>query len=161
MKEHAARVIARQFMMMNHRISSYDLSFNELGDAGVAIIAEALYRTSHIVYLNLAMNNIQWEGVQYLSKALCVNNSLNHLSLSSGKSGGNNRNRVMEQGAYELSEALAINKYLIILNLTGNAIGNEGLSYLLPAIVQSGTIESLNLTSNEITSGPCPRFILK
>ena len=57
-----------------------------------------------------------------------------NLSLSSGKSGGNNRNRVMEKGAYELAEALSVNRFLLILNLTGNAIGNEGLSYLLPAI---------------------------
>ena len=62
-KEHSASILARQFMMMNHAISSYDLSFNELGDAGVAKISEALQRTSHIVYLNLDMNRIQWEGV--------------------------------------------------------------------------------------------------
>ena len=86
------------------------------------------------------MNNILWEGASYLAKALTQNNSLTHLSLSSGKSGGNNRNRIMARGAYELSEALAVNKYLIILNLTGNGIGNEGLSYLLPAIAQSNTI---------------------
>lgn len=121
-------------MMYNQMVASYDLSFNELGDNGVAIIADALFRTSHIIYLNLDMNSIQWEGVQYLSKALCVNDSLIHLSLSSGKSGGNNRNRVMEKGAYELAEALSVNRFLLILNLTGNAIGNEGLSYLLPAI---------------------------
>ena len=56
----------------------------------------------------------------------------------------------MEKGAYELAEALSVNKFLLILNLTGNAIGNEGLSYLLPAIAQSDTLISLNLTSNEI-----------
>ena len=86
------------------------------------------------------MNNIRWEGARYLAKALCVNNSLIDLSLSSSKGGGNNRNRLMERGAYELSKALAVNKYLIILNLTDNGIRNEGLSYLLPAIVQSNTI---------------------
>lgn len=59
----------------------------------------------------------------------------------------------MEKGAYELAEALSVNKFLLILNLTGNAIGNEGLSYLLPAIAQSDTLISLNLTSNEITGG--------
>ena len=107
------------------------------------------------------MNRIQWEGVQYLSRALCENNSLVHLSLSSGKSGGNNRNRVMEHGAYELAEALSVNKYLVILNLTGNAIGNEGLSYLLPAIAQSDTLISLNLTSNEISTGPVRQSVLK
>ena len=54
-------------MMFNHKVASYDLSFNELGDSGVAIISEALVRTSHIIQLNLDMNNIQWEGVTYLS----------------------------------------------------------------------------------------------
>lgn len=42
----------------------------------------------------------------------------------------------------------------MFLNLTGNAISNEGLSYLLPAIATSNTLISLNLTSNEISSGP-------
>lgn len=86
------------------------------------------------------MNNILWEGASYLSKALCVNNSLIDLSLSSGKGGSNNRNRIMERGAFEFSEALAVNRYLLILNLTGNNIGNEGLSYLLPAIVKGNTL---------------------
>ena len=81
------------------------------------------------------MNNIQWQGIQDLSNALKQNNSLINLSLSSGKSAGNNRNNMMQKGAYELAEALACNKFLLILNLTGNAIGNEGLSYILPAIV--------------------------
>ena len=76
-------------MMQNYKVASYDLGYNELGDKGVAVIAEALKRTSHIVHLNLDMNSISWEGIQYLSKALCVNNSLVDLSLGSGKSGGN------------------------------------------------------------------------
>ena len=67
----------------------------------------------------------------------------------------------MEQGAYELAEALSVNNYLLILNLTGNAICNEGLSYLFPAIVQADTLISLNLTSNEITSGPVRQAVLK
>lgn len=87
-----------------------------------------------MISLRIDMNNIQWEGASYLARALRHNNSLVDLSLSSGKSGSNSRNRILERGAYELSRALAINKYLIILNLTGNGIGNEGISYLLPAI---------------------------
>ena len=67
----------------------------------------------------------------------------------------------MEQGAFELAEALSVNNYLLILNLTGNAIGNEGMSYLFPAIVQANTLISLNLTSNEITSGPVRQAVLK
>ena len=46
----------------------------------------------------------------------------------------------MHRGSYELAEALAVNKFLMILDLTGSAVGNEGLSYLFPAILQSGTI---------------------
>jgi Ran GTPase-activating protein (RanGAP) involved in mRNA processing and transport len=114
----------------------------------------ALQKTCHIIYLNLDMNSICWEGASYLAKALGVNNSLIELSMCSGKSGGKNRNRIMERGAYEISKGLAVNKFLMFLNLTGNAIANEGLSYLLPAIAMSNTLTSLNLTSNEINSGP-------
>ena len=67
----------------------------------------------------------------------------------------------MEKGAYELAEALSVNKFLLILNLTGNAIGNEGLSYLLPAIAQSDTLISLNLTSNEVTGGQIRQITLR
>lgn len=133
-KEHSAYVLATKFMQFNHNVASYDLSFNELGDNGVSRIAIALQQTCHIIYLNLDMNSIGWEGASYLAKALFDNHSLIELSLSSGKSGGNNRNRIMERGCYELSESLSENKFLLYLNLTGNAIGNEGLSYLLPAI---------------------------
>ena len=107
------------------------------------------------------MNKIQWEGAQYLAKALSINVSLIDLSMSSGKTGGNNRNRILERGAYELSEALSENKFLLILNLTGNGIGSEGLSYLLPAIAQSNTIQSLNLSSNEIRPGAFRQNIRK
>ena len=160
-KEHSANVLAIQFMQYNLNVCSYDLSFNELGDKGVSRIAMALQNTCHIVYLNLDMNSICWEGASYLAKALRVNNSLIELSLSSGKSGGNNRNRVMERGAFEFSQSLPENKFLLFLNLTGNAIANEGLSYLLPAIAQSNTLISLNLTSNEINSGPIRQQVLK
>ena len=121
----------------------------------------ALQNTCHIIYLNLDMNSICWEGASYLAKALRLNTSLIELSMSSGKSGGNNRNRLMEKGAYEFSQFLAVNKFLLFLNLTGNAIANEGLSYLLPAIAQSNTLISLNLSSNEITSGPIRQQVLK
>ena len=67
----------------------------------------------------------------------------------------------MERGAFELASALAVNKYLIFLNLTGNSIGNEGLSYLLPAIAHCGTLERLDISCNEITSGPIRQLILK
>ena len=43
----------------------------------------------------------------------------------------------MERGAYYIAEALAVNKFLLYLNLSGTALNNEGISYLLPAVVQS------------------------
>lgn len=67
----------------------------------------------------------------------------------------------MERGAYELSEALAVNKFLIYLNLTGTALNNEGLSYLMPAIVQSDTLVTLNVSACEITSGPIRQTVLR
>ena len=45
-------------MIFNQNVASYDLSSNELGDEGIAKIAYALERTSHIIYLNLSTCNI-------------------------------------------------------------------------------------------------------
>ena len=107
------------------------------------------------------MNNILWEGASHLANALKQNNSLIELSLSSINSFGNTRNRIMERGALKLSQALAVNRFLLILNLKGNGISNEGLSYLLPAIAQSDTLQSLNLSQNEITAGMIRQNLLK
>ena len=67
----------------------------------------------------------------------------------------------MERGSFDLSDALEMNRFILYLNLTGNAIGNEGISYILPAIAKSNTVRSLNLTSNDITSGPIRQLIQK
>ena len=144
-KDASAQVLARSFMGSNQDIVTYDLSFNDLCDSGASIIAKALSNTRHIVSLTLNNNNIGWQGVASLSEALCLNNSLIEFYLSSHKAGGNNRNRVMERGCYELAKALPVNRFLLILDLTGNNICNEGLSYLLPAIVSGQTLQCLNI----------------
>ena len=71
-------------MMFNHNFASYNLEFNELGDDGVAILANALAVTQHITSLNLDMNNIMSEGAEHLARALSRNCSLISLSLGSG-----------------------------------------------------------------------------
>ena len=130
----SAQVLAGQLMMFNHNFASYNLEFNELGDAGVAIIANALAVTQHITSLNLDMNNIQSEGAEHLARALGRNTSLIHLSLGSGQKAGNNRNRILEKGAFHLSKVLCRNQYLMFLDLTGNSIGNKGATFLLEAV---------------------------
>ena len=45
-------------MISNDGIAVYNLGFNQLGDEGVATIAEALKQTFHIVCLNLEMNDL-------------------------------------------------------------------------------------------------------
>ena len=67
----------------------------------------------------------------------------------------------MERGAFEIANALLANKFLIYLNLTGNAIGNEGLSYLLTAVLHGDTVQRLDLSNNDITTGPIRQQVLK
>lgn len=97
------------------------------------------------------MNRIMAEGAFQLATALKFNTSLDFLSLGSGNKIGNNRNRIMEVGALHLSQALRVNKFLTILNISGNSIGNEGLSYILVAMLENQTIVDLDLSNNEIT----------
>ena len=39
LKEQSAKVLATKFMMQNQHVAKYDLSFNEIGDNGVSVIA--------------------------------------------------------------------------------------------------------------------------
>lgn len=98
-------------MQNNMAFARYDLEDNNLGDEGATMVAKVLRTTRHIVSLNLSMNRIQSDGAQALAEALSTNQSLIDLNLSGAKA-GNNRNRIMQKGAYYLAPVLAQNVFI-------------------------------------------------
>ena len=60
-------------------------------------------------------------------------------------------NELLPKGVKHLADGLIYNKSLIHLNLRGNAIRDEGLESIALALEENDTLESLNISLNEIT----------
>jgi Ran GTPase-activating protein (RanGAP) involved in mRNA processing and transport len=73
-----------------------------------------------------------------------------NLNLSSYE--GLSRNTLGPNGVKPLRYVLKINRYLAILSLAGNFIGDIGVGYLCEGLEGNTTLMELNLAQNEITS---------
>jgi Ran GTPase-activating protein (RanGAP) involved in mRNA processing and transport len=100
--------------------------------------------------LDLSSNSISTAGGTALISSLETNNSLLNLNLSSYE--GLSRNTLGPNGIKPLRYVLKINRYLAILSLAGNFIGDKGVGYICEGLEGNTTLMELNLSQNEITS---------
>ncbi len=99
-----------------------------------------------VISLDLSSNSITSEGGAELINLLMYNFSLIDLNLSSHE--GLQRNTLGAAGVKPLRELLNVNKFLTILNLAGNFIGDLGICYLGEGLKKepvNKTLKSLNL----------------
>ncbi|MFH1462054.1 MAG: hypothetical protein ABIF12_03855, partial [bacterium] len=68
-------------------LTSLDLDYNRIGDAGALALADALKVNRTLTSLNLGRNGIHAEGAQALANALRVNTTLTSLDLSYNRIG--------------------------------------------------------------------------
>lgn len=125
-----------------------DLRKNSIGDLGVFEIALAIRQTTSLVHLDLSSNELGAKGGVELFKALAVNESITSLDISSHE--GLHRNHIGEKGAKNIGKVLEKNKILSILNLSGNGIRIEGLSYIAAGMAGNNTLVSLKIAQNDI-----------
>jgi len=105
------------------KLTELDLSFNAIGDAGAAALAEALPFATTLEKLNLCENGLGDFGAATLAAALPHMPKLNWLNLHG--------NGIGDAGAKALAEALPRCGALRWVNLYSNKrIGNEGLKAL-------------------------------
>lgn len=62
-------------------LTSLDLSSTQLGDGGLAVLAEGVRLSTHLQHLNLANNGCGLPGARALADALAVNTSLTSLDV--------------------------------------------------------------------------------
>ena len=131
----------------NYKLDSLNLAANDITDAGVKHLAEALTNNNcKINTLNLSFNHsITDAGVKHLAEALTNNNcKINTLNLSFNHS-------ITDAGVKHLAEALANNNCKInTLNLSSNySITDAGVKHLAEALTNNNCkINTLNLSSN-------------
>ena len=123
-------------------LTTLDLSYNNIGDEGAKVIADALKGNKTLTTLDLSHNNIEVEGTKALAEALKDNKTLTTLNLS--------HNEIGDEGAKAIAEALRINTTLTTLNLRISKIGDKGAKDIAEALKENQTLISMDLKSNNI-----------
>jgi len=111
--------------MTNMDIARLLIPRNQIGDEGAMILAPAIMRSKTLAVLDLTSNELSAVGGKAIIEALGYNESIIDINFSSPE--GLHRNTLGVNGVKPLEKILAYNKFITILNLSGNFIGNKGL----------------------------------
>mmetsp|Transcript_1916 Transcript_1916/g.2198 ORF Transcript_1916/g.2198 Transcript_1916/m.2198 type:complete len:960 (-) Transcript_1916:1304-4183(-) len=131
------RVLSR-----NKSLVYLDLSNNEIGDEGTAVIADVLSVNSGLLVLDLQLNKISPRGAKYIADSLLENNTLEVLKLDMTK--------ISDEGLGYICEALEKNSTLSTLSLKNNSIGDDGAKFLAEVLTKNSALSKVILQNNSI-----------
>ncbi len=124
------------------QLTSLDLRFSYIGDAGAASLAPSLALMAQLTSLDLGINSIRAAGAASLAPSLALMAQLTSLDLSC--------NGISAVGAASLAPSLAAMAQLTSLHLGVNGISAAGAASLAPSLALMAQLTSLNLGCNEI-----------
>lgn len=125
---------------------------NNIGEAGAERIAEALRYNATLQVLYLGFNNIGANGVGAIADMLWNNDTLVSLHLY--------HNNIGNVGAGKCAEALRHNRSLQELDLSVNEIGNSGISKLADALKINTGLLVLKLYKNNASDSGAEKLAL-
>jgi Ran GTPase-activating protein (RanGAP) involved in mRNA processing and transport len=126
---------------LNSTLKELNLSKNDIGDKGLASLALALEHNQVLKKLFLSCNYFGLDAMDKLTNALKSNKKLEELYLNS--------NFILLHEADDLAECLKINRSLKVLDLSDNLIGPSGAKILASVLNCTGVVR-LNLSDNAI-----------
>lgn len=129
-------------LVRDNRISSLDISGNEIGAIGIMYIAEMMVENSCIMDLNISGTIPGKEGLETLADLLKNNKSLRILRLED--------NRIEHTEMQYIIDIIENVPTLQELYLGHNALGFEGGSMLAKVLATNSTIKVLDLQWNQI-----------
>jgi len=131
----------------NVTLQELALSYCRIRGPGVVAIAKAIAddmaeeeddgERSGLTSLDLSWNNLQVSGAAGLGQSLATNESMRSLKLA--------HCNLKPDGAVCISEGMRSNCHLTALDLSWNPISDEGLSNLMAALQQNGTVTELGI----------------
>eukprot|EP00750_Incisomonas_marina_P015224 INCI18118.3.p1 GENE.INCI18118.3~~INCI18118.3.p1 ORF type:complete len:950 (-),score=167.00 INCI18118.3:206-3055(-) len=140
-----ARILCSSLIQADE-LSSLRLPWNDLGDAGCNVMANAVqvneYNWRFPFFLDLSFNRIAERGATILCTALRSNKLITRLDLR-----GNN---LHDRGAGALCAALKFNRVLEELNLQSNGIGDSGATMLADAFNLTTSLKRIDLWGNPV-----------
>lgn len=142
-------------LLLTHKAFAHiNLSKNKIGDANLSRIIRSLMSNLNLVSLDLSSTELSPSGCSIILSLLSSHRSLYSLDLSSHQFLYRNKIGSSDSLTYLLkSETLAF------LNLSGTALGNEGLKHLLLGLENNKVLQYLNLGFNYIKGGVVKDFV--
>ena len=143
-KREFVRNIVAQLLQNNPIKTTLDLTNEDIGSDGFAVVVKALGKNDYLQILGLSYNYLGDGDVTILAKVIETNQSLQILDLS--------KNSISDRGAGMLAEALRENQTLQSLNLSDNHISDEGVKALTQALKGNRSLYFLDLSYNDINN---------
>ncbi len=137
-------------MLATYQIDTLDLKKNPLGDAGARILAEGIRKSRSLVHVDLSSSEMGREGADALFSEMCDNCTVTCLYVGNTK--GLHRNFLNGTAVSRLNTVLQRHQLMVLLDLGGASIGDEGLALIRDGVVKSLTLRILNLSFNVISS---------
>lgn len=135
-------LISAALKLNNPTFTSLHLKYNQIGDAGALVLAEALETNTTLTSLALGWNEIAEIGSTALAEALKTNAALTSLELQG--------NQIGEIGATAIAEALKTNSTLTLLDMEKTNISNAWALAMADTLKTNTTLTSLNIHENNI-----------
>jgi Ran GTPase-activating protein (RanGAP) involved in mRNA processing and transport len=135
-----AKSLAEALGRKDNLMKELDLRENQIGDDGVAALAQALTIKQGLLTLDLRENQIGNKGAQSIANALSNQCTLTDLNLSD--------NQIGNDGARSLAHSLALNSHLKRLLLYANLIGDSGAESFLRSMEFNDSLTHLDLSRN-------------
>lgn len=121
--EASAQVLSQ--IITGDTFSHLDIGKNNLGNSGLSSLLKGIRQNFSLIHLDLGSNDITFEGAIKLFKTLESHQTISSLTLANHDR--LHRNRMGFKACEALNSLLRKNKILSQLNISDNAISNEGL----------------------------------
>eukprot|EP00210_Caulerpa_lentillifera_P002677 g2557.t1 len=133
--------IANAILSGNIKLTSLNLSRNEIGNKTAVAFGAVLDRNQTLLSLNLSWNAIKHSGASALADGLSKNTTLQKLDMS--------WNGIENAGVASFGEALQCNFCLKYLDLSSTRVGSEACLVLAEGIKSNNVLETLLLNNND------------
>ena len=136
-------VLARGILQNRNTLNSLNLRSNSITETGAVALQGLLAGCSKLVALNVSNNDLGDTGVSALARGLeNTSSSLQRLDLWS--------TGLQKIGATAVAAMLKVNNHLVELNLSFNDIGETGASNISKCLRWNKTLKRLNLRRNHV-----------
>ena len=121
-----------------HGVTELNISFNKIGDKGIALISAALQTNTTMTKVDIAGCNMSDDGAESLARALTVNKTLKILDVRYN-------DIISDTGIAHISTALSTNNTLKKLSIGGETATDEGALSLAAALTANSSMEYLDM----------------